>query len=255
MVSAIGAWTAPPGSGQASIQSVSGETITLLEEPTSWPLKGFWIRNIGSNTYRYVLNRSGRILYLKALSRAIYTFSNANDQLIIGDILRYQSLTGTSLGKLLDYKIVSGSLEEGNAAVVVLTTVFDGFATGQFTQNIFNQRTQAIAGNIYSYNQQAGSRCDRGFSAPSTYRANDLLECVSDIDICVAETEKKYDGESVLTKPNLDMVFAPRPSIDERAFYGSLAPGESCKFWMQQHILANVPAHSAVTGNISASWY
>ncbi len=256
MVSAIGAWTAPPGSGQASIQSVSGETITLLEEPTSWPLKGFWIRHVGSNTYRYVLNRSGRILYLKALSRAIYTLDNANDQFIIGDRFRYQSLTGTTFGKLLDFKIVSGSLGEGNAKVMALTTQYfrTNYSSSYGVWPVYNERTQSQAAGI-AYSQQTGDKCDRGFSAPPAYRASELLECVSDIDICVAETEKDYDSESVLIKPNLDMAFAPRPGIDERAFYGSLAPGESCKFWMQQHVLANVPAHSAVTGNISASWY
>ena len=255
IASAIGAWTAPPGSGQASVQSISGETITLAEEPTSWPLKGFWVRHVGSNTYRYVLNRSGRMLYLKALSRAIYSMTGANDQLIIGDKLRYGSVTGVLLGKLLDFKIVSGSLEEGNAAVMALTTTYATFSTGQLGQPIYNERTKSIVANVTTYYGTVYFRCDRGFSAPPTYRANEILECVSDIDICVAETEKNYDGESVLIKPNLDMAFAPRPSIDERAFYGSLAPGESCKFWMQQHILANVPAHSAVTGNISASWY
>ncbi len=57
-VSALGVWTAP-----------------LATEPTSWPLKGFWMRKISSNTFCYVTNRSGNKLYLKALSRGIFSFS------------------------------------------------------------------------------------------------------------------------------------------------------------------------------------
>jgi hypothetical protein len=160
------------------------------------------------------------------------------------------------MGRILDFKVTAGSLEEGDASVTVMTTAFASISTGNYAQSIFNERTQAVAAMIYTYYGTASFRCDRGFSSPPAYKANELLECVSDIDICVAESGNKvYDSESVLMKPNLDMVFAPRPSIDERAFHGSLAPGETCKFWLQQHILANVPAHSAVTGNLSTSWY
>ena len=93
-ISALGAWTAPMGSGTATLQSVSGETITLATEPTSWPLKGFWIRNLKNNTFRYVTNRSGNRLYLKAMSRAFYTFSSGTSHLIIGNTLRRNSVAG-----------------------------------------------------------------------------------------------------------------------------------------------------------------
>lgn len=255
-LSALGVWTAPPGNGTTSIQSVSGETITLTTEPTSWPLKGFWVRNVASNTYRYVINRAGKVLHLKSLSRGLYNFRSGNHNLVLGDTLRYQSATGTSLGKLLDLRVVSGNLADGNAAVMLMTSSCYAVSTGSSnTYNIYNERTNAIA-CVLSYSTSTGLRCDRGFAAPGVWSANDLLETVSDLDIAaVIDSDAVHDPINVTDKPDIAMSFRPCPTIDERAIFGYLASGEHSKFWLQQHILPNVPAHSAVTGAANFSWY
>lgn len=256
MLSALGVWTSPPGIGTAAIQSVSGETITLQTEPTAWPLRGFWVRKATNNTYRYVINRAGRILHLKALSRAVYDFRSGNHNLIPGDTLRYQSVTGTSLGKLLDVQVVSGSLIDGNATVKLLTSSFQSLSTGSSSSaNIYNERTKASACYLGT-SSSTGTRCDRAFAAPGTWAANDLLEPVSDLDIAaVLDDGLTCDPVTVTDKPRIDMAFRPCPTIDERAIFGYLAPGEKAMFWLQQHILPNVPAHAAVTGATNYSWY
>jgi hypothetical protein len=64
-----------------------------------------------------------------------------------------------------------------------------------------------------------------------------------------------YDPATVTDKPRFDMMFRPCHNLDERAIAGYLAPGDYAAFWLQQHILSNVPAHAAVTGVACFSWY
>lgn len=245
-VSALGVWTAPLASETAAIQSFSSETITLATEPTSWPLKGFWVRKISSNTFRYVINRSGNKLYLKALSRGIHNFSGGTTHLVLGDVMRHSSTTGTSIGKLLDLRITSGSLSEGTANGILLTSNSNG-GNG----NLFNARTGAVA--CY---RSGTSYCDRNFVTPGSWAVNDLLEPVSDLDLFAIESGGDWrDPVSVTDKPKIEMPIRPCHSIDERAIAGYLAPGEYAAFWLQQHILPNVPAHAAVTGCLGFSWY
>ena len=248
-ISALGAWTAPLGTGTATIQSISGETITLTADPTSWPLKGFLIRNISNGSLRYVTNRSGNRLYMKALSRSIYNFSSGTNQLVMGDTLRYNSVTGTSYGKLLDLRITSGSLDAGNASGTMITSAY---YTASNT-NAFNERT----GQVACYMSSSGiNRCDRTFTAPGSWAANNVLEAVSDLDIVAVEDGNNfYDPSAVTEKPLVDLMFRPCHNIDERAMIGHLVPGDYAAFWLQQHILSSVPAHSAIMGNACFSWY
>jgi len=249
-ISALGAWTAPLGTGTAAIQSISGETITLAAEPTSWPLKGFWVRNISNGSFRYVTNRSGNRLYLKALSRTIYNFSSGTNQLVIGDALRFASATGILLGKLLDLRISSGSLADGNASGTLITSGYYAYGTGN---NAFNERTGLTA----CYASPSGiARCDRTFAAPGNWAANHILEAVSDLDTVAVEGDGSFhDPSAVSEKPNVNLMFRPCHSIDERTLIGHLVPGDYAAFWFQQHILPNVPAHAAIMGTACFSWY
>jgi len=250
-ISALGAWTTPLGTTTAIMASgISSETITLTEDPASWPLKGFWIRNRSkNNSFRYVANRSGNRLYLKALSRGFYNnFTNGNTNLILGDVLRQNSIAGTSYGKLLDLRITSGSLASGNAAGLLMTSGYHGSAG-----SAFNERTGMLACTIATSGSGA---CDRGFVLPTSWAVNDMLEAVSDIDLAAIESGGEwYDPSAITEKPLMDMMFRPCHNIDERAIAGYLAPGDYAAFWCQQHILPNVPAHAAVTGALNFSWY
>ena len=255
-ISALGAWTAPLAPNTATIQSFSNESITLTTDPTSWPLRGFWVRRVSNNTFRYVTNRSGNRLFLKALSRGVYTFSSGNDQLIIGDILRRDSATGTSIGRLLDLRVTWGSLESGNAVVTLMTSAMASLsATSSNSINIVNARTGVRACTL-NISTTTGNWCDRNFAAPGTWAANDILEPVSDLDIAAIESGGNFhDPANVTDKPLVTMMFHPCHGIDSRAIAGFLPPGEYAAFWLQQHILSNVPAHSAVMGNVAFSWY
>lgn len=246
-VSALGVWTAPLAPETAAIQSFANATITLQAEPMSWPLKGFWVRNLADNTFRYVLNRSGNQLYLKTLSRTVHNFSSGTTHLVLGDVMRDRRTTGTILGKLLDLRITSGNLSDGNAAGTMLLSAT--YAGG--SSNAYNERTGEIA--CYRSNP---SSCDRNYATPGNWPANSLLEPVSDLDLIAVESGGDWhDPVSVTDKPKIDMPFRPCHSIDERALVGYLAPGDYAAFWLQQHILANVPAHAAVTGSLGFSWY
>lgn len=248
-VSALGAWTPPLGPETATIQTVAADVITLATEPTSWPLKGFWVRKVSQNSFRYVANRSGNKLYLKALSRASYNFFNGTAQLILGDPLVWNNTTGNSLGTLLDLRITSGSLASGNAAGTLMTSTYYSLSSGI----AYNGRTKTMA---CSMNAGAMSYCDRNFTPPGTWVANDVLEAVSDLDlVAIPGGSTFYDPAAVTEKPQIDMMFRPGHNIDERAISGSLAPGEYAAFWMQQHILPNVPAKAAITGALDFSWY
>jgi len=245
-ISAFGAWTAPLASETATIQAVSGETLTLATDPTSWPLKGFWIRKISNNTFRYVTNRSGNRLYLKSLSRGIYNFTGGTTHLVLGDTLRHTNVTGVSLGKLLDLRITSGTLGDGNAAGIMMTSIYNGSSGA-----VYNERTGAVA-----CQRNTPGNCDRNFAAPGIWAVNDLLEPVSDLDLAAVENGGAfYDPTAIVDKPSSDMMFQPCHSIDERAIAGYLASGDYAAFWLQQHLLPNVPAHAAVMGNICFSWY
>jgi hypothetical protein len=247
-ISALGAWTAPLASATATVQSVSGETVTLTTDPASWPLKGFWIRKVSNNTFRYVTNRSGNRLYLKALSRGLYNFTSGTTHLLISDTLRFSSAAGTTIGKLLDLRITSGSLIGGNAAGMMMTSMYYG--TGGA---VYNERTGSQACSVSG---SGHGTCDRNFVLPGTWAANDLLEAVSDLDLIAIENGGVfYDPVTVSDKPLVEMIFRSCHNIDERAIAGYLAPGDYAAFWTQQHILPNVPAHAAVMGNINFSWY
>ena len=248
-ISALGVWTAPLGNGTATIQSVSTNDITLTADPTSWPLKGFWIRNLKNNTFRYVTNRSGSRLYLKAMSRGVYNFSSGTSHLIIENTLRRDSVTGGSYGKLLDLRITSGSLIAGNAAGLLMTSVYYGSGNC----NIYNEQTGAIA---CWFAPSSWIQSDRNFAAPGSWTANDLLEAVSDLDLIAIENGGTFhDPATVTEKPLAEMIFRPCHNIDERAIAGYLASGDYAAFWLQQHILSNVPAHAAVMGTLNFSWY
>ena len=250
-ISALGAWTAPLAQDTVTIQSISSETITLTTDPASWPLKGFWIRNLKNNTYQYVTNRSGNRLYLKAMSRGVYNFSSGTSHLIIGNTLRYSSVTGSSYGKLLDLRITSGSLVAGNAAGLFMSSVYN--AAGN--SNVYNEQTGAIACWIPSGSTN-WFQSDRNFAMPGTWAANDLLEAVSDLDLIAIENGGAfYDPATVTDKPLTEAIFRPCHNIDERAIAGYLASDDYAAFWLQQHILPNVPAHSAVMGAANFSWY
>jgi hypothetical protein len=255
-VSALGAWTVPLASNTATIQSFSSESITLTADPASWPLRGFWVRKISNNTFRYVTNRNGNRLHLKALSRGLYNFSSGNDQLIVGDLLRRDSVTGISLGRLLDLRVTSGSLESGSANVTLMTSAMTHLsASSSNSISIFNARTGVRACTLHS-NNSTGNWSDRNFTTPGSWVANDILEPVSDLDIAAIESGGSFhDPENVTDKPLATMMFMPCHSIDSRAIAGFLAPSEYAAFWIQQHILPNVPAHSAVMGNFNFSWY
>jgi len=250
-ISALGAWTAPLGTETATIQSLSTNDITLTADPTSWPLKGFWIRNLKNNTFRYVTNRSGNRLYLKAMSRGVYNFSSGTSHLIIGNILRRDSVTGTSYGKLLDLRITSGSLIAGNAAGSLMTSVYNATGNG----NVYNEQTGAIA-CWFPSGSTNWFQSDRNFATPGSWVGSDLLEAVSDMDLIAIENGGTFhDPDMVTDKPLAETIFRPCHNIDERALAGYLAAGDYAAFWLQQHILPNVPAHAAVTGVANFSWY
>ena len=248
-ISALGAWTAPLAPETAALQSLSGETLTLATTPASWPLKGFWIRNLRNNTFRYVTNRSGNRLYLKALSRTVYNFSNGTSHLIIGNTLRRNSVAGELYGKLLDLRITSGSLIEGNASGSLMTSVYATFSNF----SLYNEQTGAVACWLAGSNW---AQSDRNFVMPGTWTANDILEAVSDLDLIAIENGGVFnDPTSVTEKPLVEMMFRPCHNIDERAIAGYLASGDYAAFWLQQHLLPNVPAHAAVMGVLNLSWY
>ena len=188
--------------------------------------------------------------------------TSGNETLRIGEVLSYDQSTG--IGKVLDMRIVSGSLADGDATLAVVTSRYYRLnaittSSGNYTYRYFyasNGERAARVPTVYSGSTPVSWQCDRAFSAPETWKPNDLLETVSDLDLhTVSGTDEVYDNDFVTDKPHGDMRFHPRPSVDERAIFGSLAPGEHCKFWLQQHILANVPAHSGVTGAAHFSWY
>jgi len=83
-----------------------------------------------------------------------------------------------------------------------------------------------------------------------------MLEPVSDLEIAAIENGAAFnDPTAVTNKPHTGMLFLPRNNIDDRAMAGHLYPGDYGAFWLQQHILSNVPAHSAVVGSLAFSWY
>jgi hypothetical protein len=152
------------------------------------------------------------------------------------------------LGKLLDLRITSGSLIGGNAAGMMMTSMYYANYNA-----VYNERTgsQACSIPLSGY-----GTCDRNFVQPWTWAANDLLEAVSDLDLIAIENgEVFYDPVTITDKPLTEMIFRPCHNIDERAIAGYLAPGDYAAFWIQQHILPNVPAHAAVMGTACFSWY
>jgi len=119
--------------------------------------------------------------------------------------------------------------------------------------NLYNEQTGAMA---CWYTINTYSQCDRNFVTPGTWTANDLLEPVSDLDLIAIENGGVFnDPTSVTEKPLVEMMFRPCHNIDERAIAGYLASGDYAAFWLQQHLLPNVPAHAAVMGVLNLSWY
>ncbi len=117
--------------------------------------------------------------------------------------------------------------------------------------NVVNERTGG-----YACSRGIIGNSDRNFVVPGGWTTNDLLEPVSDIDLIAIESGGEWrDPAAVTKKPIAEMMFRPCHNIDERAIAGHLAPGDYAAFWLQQHILPNVPAHAAITGVLAFSWY
>jgi len=79
-------------------------------------------------------------LYLKSLSRGIYNFTGGTTHLVLEDTLRHTSVTGASLGKLLDLRVTSGTLGDGNAAGIMMTSIY--YAVNGA---VYNERMAAVA--------------------------------------------------------------------------------------------------------------
>ena len=242
------AGTASTPNGTYGISYAAPQSMTI-SNATTWPTRGFWIRNKTRNDLRYVDFRSGNTLYLKAIDWGVMTFKTGKIEIKPGMTLG-NSTSNPSISAVVDQVILSsGSWTNGDAAGTFHFKKYTGTSVFGTTSNLYLGDQLAAVGNGTS------SRGFRGLQAQAWYNG-DVVEPTSDIDIGVNLPAGGYfrDPVNENTTPE-GIVFGHYPSQDECLIVESLLGGASVGIWIKQTIIDGTQARENLEGDINAAWY
>jgi len=222
------------------------QTIPVANAST-WPTRGFWIRNKTRNDLRYVDFRSGNSLYLKVIDWGTMTFRAGQIAITPGMMLGSSATPSTTA--IVDQVILSsGSWASGDAAGVLHFKKYSGSAFSA-TGNLYLGSQIAAIGNGTS------TRGFRGLQA-QTWSNNDIVEPTSDIDIGINLPVGGYfrDPVNQNTVPE-GVTFGLYPAQDECVIVESLLGGSSVGIWLRQTILDGTQAREDLEGDINFTWF
>jgi hypothetical protein len=248
-MAALSVWTGKPAGVSttcASSYSPSYTTTTTMSvtNASTWPTRGFWIRNRTRNDLRYIDYRSGNVLYVKPILWAVLPFKSGQAAITPGMTVTTASTDNAVVDQV---SVTSGSWAGGNAAGELRLKKLVG--TWALDAPI------RVEGVLFAQASAATIRGFRGTTA-QTWQNGDLLEPASDLDIGINSPSGGFfkDPPSDTITPD-GIAFNLCQSQEEAAIIDSLMGGEMVGVWVRQNILDGTQARQDVEGDLSISWF
>jgi len=247
-------WTGKPAGSASTVSSANyipsytaPQTISIANA-SSWPTRGFWVRNKTKNDLRYVDFRSGNSIYTKVIDWGTLSF-RAGQTAITPGMMIGNSASPTVTAIVDQVILTSGSWSGGDAAGVLHLKKYTGSGAFSTTGNIFLGSQVAAVGNGMS------TRGFRGLQA-QTWSNNDVVEPTSDIDLGINLPVGGYFRDPVNENTTPDGVtFGLYPSQEECVIVESLLGSESVGIWLRQTILDGTQAREDIDGSLAFAWY
>jgi len=252
-MNAFSIWTGkPPGATSTttanSSPSYTAPTSIVVSNASTWPTRGFWIRNravnSGAGDFRYVDYRSGNTLYIKAINWGWVNFNSGTIELKPGMAIGGQYNESAVIDQVV---LTSGTWASGTATGTLLLK--------KFTGDYANARQIHYEGVQAAMSAGASVKGYRGLPTVS-WASSQIVEPISDIDIGInlpsAGFYKNPENENIAPE---GVTFGLYPSQEECLITNSLLGGDSIGIWIRQTILDGTQARQNIEGDLSCSWY
>ena len=232
----------------------TGESLTTAEgsfdatDASSWPTRGFWIRNNtvngGSGDCRFVKYRSGNTLYCAAVDWATLSFDQGDTEISAGDTITDASSGATAVVDQIT--LSSGSWAGSDAAgSMILKDVSGTFG---------NNNNIQVSGVTYAVADGDSALGLRGYTGTS-WAATNAIEVMPDIDIGLDEPsgDSFEDIADVVTQPS-GVTFTSPDSETDALSIGDLSAGDTYGVWIREWIMDPHRARADVTGDLLFTW-
>jgi len=232
----------------------TGESLTTAEgsfdatDASSWPTRGFWIRNNtvngGSGDCRFVKYRSGNTLYCAAVDWATLSFDQGDTEISAGDTITDASSGATAVVDQIT--LSSGSWAGSDAAgSMILKDVSGTFG---------NNNNIQVSGVTYAVADGDSALGLRGYTGTS-WAATNAIELMPDIDIGIDEPsgDSFEDPADEVTAPS-GVTFTSPDSTTDALDMGDLAAGDTYGVWTREWIMDPHRARSDVSGDLLFVW-
>ena len=247
-MAALSVWTGKPAGSNstcsgANSPSYTATTTISVANASSWPTRGFWIRNKTRNDLRYIDYRSGNTLYAKPVLWAVLPFKFGVTAIAPGMTI---TSAGTDNAIVDQVTVTSGSWASGNAAGELRLKKLVG--TWALDAPI------RVGGIQYAQASAATIRGFRGTTA-ATWSNGDVLELASDLDVGINYPIGGFfkDPESDTIAPD-GIAFNLCQSQEEAAIVDLLKGSETVGIWVRQNILDGTQARADIEGDLNVSW-
>jgi len=248
-MAALSVWTGKPAGANTTCSVANNPSYTAaatisVSNASTWPTRGFWIRNRTKNDLRYIDYRSGNTLYAKAILWAVLPFKSGSTAISPGMTITTASTDNAIVDQVM---ITSGSWAGGNATGELHLKKLVGTWS---TDNPIR-----VDGVQYAQASAAAVRGFRGTTAQS-WANGDALEIASDLDIGI-----NYPSGGFFKDPAADTIapegitFGLCQSQEEAAIVDSLMGGGTVGVWVRQNILDGTQSRSDIEGDVSISWF
>ena len=247
-MAALSVWTGKPAGANSTCSGTNNPSYTAtstisVANASTWPTRGFWIRNRTRNDLRYIDYRSGNTLYAKPVLWAVLPFKLGATAIVPGMTV---TSAGTDNAVVDQVTVTSGAWGTGNAVGELrLKKLVGTWALDTPIRVNGIQYAQASAATIRGF---------RGTTAV-TWSNNDVLELASDLDIGINSPVGGIfkDPESDTIAPD-GVTFNLCQSQEEAAIVDLLRGGEIVGVWVRQNILDGTQARADIDGDVNVSW-
>jgi len=247
-MAALSIWTGKPAGSNstcsgANSPSYTATTTISVANASTWPTRGFWIRNRTRNDLRYIDYRSGNTLYAKPVLWAVLPFKAGVTAIAPGMTV---TSAGTDNAIVDQVTVTSGSWASGNAIGELRLKKLVGTWT--------LDTPIRVGGVQYAQASAAAIRGFRGTTAMS-WANGDVLELASDLDIGINHPSSGFfkDPESDTIAPE-GIAFNLCQSQEEAAIVDLLMGGGTVGIWVRQNILDGTQARADVEGDLNVFW-
>lgn len=220
-----------------------------MDDASTWPTQGFWIRNTtvngGAGDCRYVKHRSGNTVFCQGVVWGTLGYDAGANEIFAGDIIE-DAVTGATA--IVDQITLASGTWAGNDAAGTIT--FKKIAGGTF-DNDNNIEVSSVVMAVADGGSVLGMR---GLAAVA-WSAADVVEIMPDFDIGLdAPSTLQFENPSaVLTAP--DGVTFSAPITEALALaIGDLAVSGIYGFWRRSWIVAGARARDDLDHEIEYFW-